>query len=346
MIQRVSINPRQIQNYTCITLDAEGALNGFPFLSVDRDSYLVGVEVQSGINFDPAGGRHYIAIGKCCSLAESIVFMIDVNHDYKSVCQGKLSCLQGLTSHAQIVRKGSIILQNDVWIGHGATIMSGVTLHNGCVVAAGAVVTKDVPPYAIVGGNPAKILGYRFDAETVAGLQKIAWWDWSVPLQNTRKKDFLMPAPLFAEKYRPEAEAMRQTGRNVPPPRTDVHKSKTVLLIPDFSDPYPLYPKILEQYLAQDRHNEVLLIYIAKPEYTPQNLRVLEHILKKYEERDCDVILQTGETLDEHILFQYADCFVTTRSRETVFRTCLADLYHTKILYGTDDPIFTSEETI
>ena len=180
MIQRVSINPRQIQNYICITLDAEGALNGFPFLSVDRDSYLVGVEVQSGINFDPAGGRHCIAIGKCCSLAESIVFMIDVNHDYKSVCQGKLSCLQGLTSHAQIVRKGSIILQNDVWIGHGATIMSGVTLHNGCVVAAGAVVTKDVPPYTIVGGVPAKEIRKRFSPDIIEQMQALKWWDWSV----------------------------------------------------------------------------------------------------------------------------------------------------------------------
>lgn len=161
------------------------------------------------------------------------------------------------------------------------------------------------------------------------------------------KKRFSHARTVICRKISARSGSNAANGaKRPPPPRTDVHKSKTVLLIPDFSDPYPLYPKILEQYLAQDRHNEVLLIYIAKPEYTPQNLRVLEHILKKYEERDCDVILQTGETLDEHILFQYADCFVTTRSRETVFRTCLADLYHTKILYGTDDPIFTSEETI
>ncbi len=158
MIQRVSFHPNQIQDYTCLTLNAQNELNGFPFLSLDRDSYLVSVEVQSGINFDPVGGRHCIAIGKGCSLAESITFMMDLNHDYSSVCQGSMSFLNTEPIPSKISRKGSIILQNDVWIGHGATVMAGVTLHNGCVVAAGSVVTRDVPPYAIVGGNPAKSL--------------------------------------------------------------------------------------------------------------------------------------------------------------------------------------------
>ena len=143
MIQTISINPHQVKDYTCVTINAQGMLNGFPFLSIDRDSYLVSVEIQSGINFDPASGRHCVAMGKCCSLAESITFMIDINHDYKSVCQGELTCLEGVRSGFRITRKGSILLQNDVWIGHGATIMSGVTLHNGCVVAAESMVTKD-----------------------------------------------------------------------------------------------------------------------------------------------------------------------------------------------------------
>lgn len=77
MIQKLTISPNQISDYTCVTINSQGPLSSFPFLSVDRDSYLVGVEVQSSINFDPAGGRHCIAIGKgwsdpsqrlcCCS---------------------------------------------------------------------------------------------------------------------------------------------------------------------------------------------------------------------------------------------------------------------------------------
>lgn len=206
MIQSVSIDPHQIKSYSCITLNRQGPLNGFPILSIDRDSYIVGAQIQSGINFDIPGGRHCLVIGKCCSLAESITIMIDLNHDYLSVCQGELSCLQEIEPVKKIARKGSVILQNDVWVGHGVTIMAGVTLHNGCVVAAGSVVTKDVPPYAIVGGNPAKILRWRFDEKTIEGLQKIAWWDWSPELQKARRDDFLKPVPEFVEKYLPEAE--------------------------------------------------------------------------------------------------------------------------------------------
>ena len=338
MIHEISIEPHQVESYSCIMFNAEGPLHRFPFLSIDRDSYIVGLQVQSGIDFDIAGGRHCIAIGKCCSLAESITFMIDVNHDYRSVCQGELSCLRGTAPVSKISRKASIILQNDVWVGHGATIMPGVTLHNGCVVAAGSVVTKDVPPYAVVGGNPAQILRWRFDEKTIEGLQKIAWWDWPATLQYSRRRDFAMSAPAFVEKYLPEAERKLESLRVVP--LQQGREQRTLLFIPDFSEPHPLYQKVFSQYFAEDRPDQELLIYLSKEDSTPDNLRRMETILQQYEERDCAVILQTGETLDEHILFQHADYFITTRSQETVFRTCLADLYHVKILYGTDEPLF------
>lgn len=340
MIQRLSINPGSIKDYTCMTLNASGSLNGFPFLSIDQDSYIVGLEVQSGINFSPEGGRHCIAIGKGCSLADAITFLIDLNHDYNSVSQGELSFLKGLSRPNRIIRKGTILIQNDVWIGHGATIMSGVTLHNGCIVAAGSVVTKDVPPYAIVGGNPAKILRWRFDKKTVEGLQKIAWWNWPPALLDSRKEDFAISVSKFVEKYLPEAEILLEQFKIIPSFRTSIHEQETVLFIPDFSEPHPLYRKVFAQYFAADRPSKKLLIYIPKTESTPDNLQTIETILQKYGERNCDVVLQSGETWDEHILFQIADYFIASRSRETIYRTCLADLYHVKTLYGTDEPIF------
>jgi serine acetyltransferase len=74
--------------------------------------------------------------------------------------------------------KGDIIIQNDVWIGAKSTIMSGVKISNGSIVGAGSVVTKDVPPYAIVAGNPAKIVKSRFTEEQIEKLLTIAWWNW------------------------------------------------------------------------------------------------------------------------------------------------------------------------
>lgn len=324
MIQRVSINPHQVTSCQCIRLQVDGPLSDFPLLSIDRDSYLVGLEIQSGIDFDVAGGRHCIGIGKCCSLADSITFMIDLNHDYASVCQGALSCLQGIPLHSKISRKGSIILQNDVWVGHGATIMAGVTLHNGCVVAAESVVTKDVPPYAVVGGNPAKILRYRFDNETINGLQKIAWWDWDASLQNARRADFTLPAAEFVAKYLPKVEKTRSTYSF---PSTKGEGSRTALLIPDFEQPHPLYQKILGQFFTACPPGMTLLIYLPKQNSTQQNLASLDAIFQCYQDCDCDVILQTGEDLDEHTLFQCVDAYITTRSCETVHRTCLADIY-------------------
>ena len=89
---------------------------------------------------------------------------------------------------------------NDVWIGHNAIIMGGVTLGDGAVVAAGAVVTHDVRPYEIVGGVPARHMGWRYDEETIAAMERIAWWDWSHEELKERLPDF-NDVPAFIEKY-------------------------------------------------------------------------------------------------------------------------------------------------
>ena len=76
--------------------------------------------------------------------------------------------------------KGDTIIGNDVWIGYGATIMPGVTVGDGAIIATKSVVTKDVEPYAIVGGNPAKEIKKRFSEEEITNLLEIQWWDWPI----------------------------------------------------------------------------------------------------------------------------------------------------------------------
>ena len=75
--------------------------------------------------------------------------------------------------------KGDIVIGNDVWIGYEAVIMAGVHIGNGAIIAARAVVTKDVPPYTIVGGVPARPIRKRFDEEVIQELETLKWWDWS-----------------------------------------------------------------------------------------------------------------------------------------------------------------------
>ena len=83
--------------------------------------------------------------------------------------------------------RGNVIIGSDVWIGLDCTILSGVSIGHGAVIGAGSMVVQDVPAYAIVYGNPAKLLRYRFDKEIVAALLQIAWWDWD----DEKIKDFL-----------------------------------------------------------------------------------------------------------------------------------------------------------
>lgn len=80
--------------------------------------------------------------------------------------------------------KGDTIIGNDVWIGHEALIMPAVSIGHGSIIASRSVVTKDIPPYTIVGGNPAKIIRKRFEEETILDLLEIKWWDWPIEVIN------------------------------------------------------------------------------------------------------------------------------------------------------------------
>ncbi len=97
---------------------------------------------------------------------------------------------------------------NDVWVGKNAVIMSGVKIGDGAVIGSGAVVTKDVPDYAIVGGVPAKVIKYRFSQEQIKALKEIAWWNWDDKTIAERFDDFL-DIDEFITKYRNENRERR-----------------------------------------------------------------------------------------------------------------------------------------
>lgn len=113
-----------------------------------------------------------LKIGSYCSIAQHVRFMLDVEHPVNTISTYpyKAKCLK---IGDEAFSKGDIVVDDDVWIGYGAIIMSGTHIGQGAIVAAGAVVTKDVPPYAIVGGVPAKVIKYRFTPDIINELLKI-----------------------------------------------------------------------------------------------------------------------------------------------------------------------------
>lgn len=117
--------------------------------------------------------QYRLQIGHYCSIAEGVTFIVASDHRISNVSTYpfKVMCI-GLQPY-EAISKGDIVVEDDVWIGHGATILSGIHIGQGAVVAAGAVVTKDVLPYAIVGGVPAKVIKYRFPPELIEELRKV-----------------------------------------------------------------------------------------------------------------------------------------------------------------------------
>lgn len=127
------------------------------------------------------GDNTKLKVGKYCSIGEEVKVMLGGEHytDWVSTYPFSSRWPEVAGNLPKCNKsKGDVTIGNDVWIGNFACILSGVSIGNGAVVGAHAVVAKDVPPYAIVAGNPAKIIRYRFDENTIKRLEKFAWWDW------------------------------------------------------------------------------------------------------------------------------------------------------------------------
>ncbi len=125
-----------------------------------------------------------LIIGKFCCIASGTKFIMGpANHRLSSVTTYPFHVFGGLWEErtpdhlSQLPRKGDIVVGNDVWIGRESVIMPGATIGDGAIVAAYSVVTKDVPPYCVVGGNPARQIKQRFDDELTGLLLRFRWWD-------------------------------------------------------------------------------------------------------------------------------------------------------------------------
>jgi virginiamycin A acetyltransferase len=139
-----------------------------------------------------------IQIGNFCSIAKDVTIQ-EYNHkvDRLSTYNFEKHIFAG-KSIDDVVSKGAITIGSDVWIGTKSVILSGVTIGHGAIVAAGSIVTKDVPPYAIVGGNPARVIRYRFTPEVIEHLLKLKWWEWPID-KIAKNRIFFIGVPSLSD---------------------------------------------------------------------------------------------------------------------------------------------------
>ena len=151
------------------------------------------------VDFYDTGAK--LKIGRYCSIGPGVRILLGGEHHLDWVTSYPFSLMfdeaQSLPGYPHT--KGDVVIGSDVWIGQDALILSGVTISHGAVIAARSVVTKNVEPYSIVAGNPARHLRFRFPEQTIQSLLQIAWWDWPSSevreawpiLQSPRVDDFI-----------------------------------------------------------------------------------------------------------------------------------------------------------
>lgn len=158
-----------------------------------------GFEKNVLYHFDFIGDK--LIIGKYCSIASGVQFIMNggnhrtdwfTNYPFPIFAHGWEIAMPDSWPN-----KGDTVIGNDVWIGYQATIMPGVKIGDGAIIASKAVVSSDVEPYSVVGGNPARLIRPRFDAATVAALLELQWWDWP-PEKVTQKLKAICGADLEA----------------------------------------------------------------------------------------------------------------------------------------------------
>lgn len=170
----------------------EWLLQNFPMRAGVDNRVHIGEFTYGNPEIKTWGENSILKIGKFCSISDKVTIFLGGEHRSDWVSTYPFNTLMEDYSYIKghPKTKGDVIIGNDVWIASGATILSGVTIGDGAVIGCNTVITKDVPPYAIVAGDPGEIIRYRFKEYIVNELLQINWWNWQL-------KDIEVAIPLL-----------------------------------------------------------------------------------------------------------------------------------------------------
>lgn len=313
---------------------------------VGRGTYAGGINIRSSLSEEWDQKRFNLHIGRYTSIGHDVRFIIDMNHDYKSVYQGLVPEFKSVAggreglgqNEKNLSHKGQILIGNDVWIGDNVTILGGNIIGDGAVVATGSIVTKDVPPYAIVAGNPARIIKYRFDEDIVEELWKIQWWLWNSEQLMAAGEDMKGDIWNFVDKYRlNEVESEGEIDFT----RILDETKPCMLYFVDVDYPDALWSKVICEFVEKFFHGEAELVLaydLSDANHEVQIQKVLS-MLETLPDSDA-VINIFGYAGKEEWLIRQMDYYITNRTEKTLERTMCAWRNNVKVLAAVDDPIF------
>lgn len=338
----ISINFKLQDEYYYLPGPEEEKLYG---IYVGRGSYAGGLSIRSSLSEEWSEKRFNFHMGRYTSLGHDVRLIIDMNHDYKSVYQGLIPEFasdaggkEGLGQNEKnLPHKGQILIGNDVWIGDNVTILGGNIIGDGAVVATGSIVTKDVPPYAIVAGNPARIIKYRFEKDIVDDLQKIQWWLWSPEQLKAAEEDMKGNIRNFVEQYRIKEEA----ERTIEFTRILDGSKPCILYFLDVDYPDALWKKVICEFVEKYAHGEaeLVLAYNLLDTNHEAQIQKLLKALETFPESEA-VINIYGYVNEEESLISQMDYYITNRTEKTLQRTMCAWRNGVKVLAAVDAPIF------
>lgn len=350
MIYKVTFKPGSLSEETVVRDDNE-RYKEYSIAYVGMGTYCWSMNVDNGIEGEAdQKGRisSNLLIGAFNSIAYNLRIILGRNHNMKRVELGALGLMLdqigmgAKDENSHFRQKSTVIIQNDCWIGENVTIMAGVTVHNGAVIAQNSHVVCDVPPYAVVGGNPARIIGYRFEPEIIERLQKIQWWSWGLNRIMENANYFNEDVAGFCDRFFPEAEEKCKEMQVMK------EEKDTYFMFVDYYENYCSYPYILESFLDTYIVNaqKKLVLFIQDDTKEPmisdnifENIQKTVNDISAMENIKCEVILERGSKEKAKEIFYKCRHYIVSRTYYAVEFSCLADMCGIEVIPGCDDNI-------
>ena len=356
------INSEPLDRQMLCKVENQGIEN---ILTLGACSYISNTAAEFDRGAD-LGGVHpsHILIGRYSSLASGMRLLMAFNHSYKGATSTfpfedqpriqKIISKSGRflepvdypSNLRACENRFQLIIGHDVWIGLDALFVGAVNVGNGAIIVVGSsVIAKDVPPYAAVVGNPARVIKYRFDDTTIKKLLAIKWWNWSFEkiLANCRyMKDV---EKFLTTHWSPKLENIPNNEIGLQVENFRAQGFKVYNFVADFRAGNPLWLRVVAGFCQSSFEGAKLIIWLDKKS-SDSDFKLLAEAVKLFGNgADKNILAIDGEKISPHAL-RSATHFIT--NREMVTLECLDWLWHAdvKIVSALDDGIFEGEPPV